>query len=449
MSSDSSNIDNEEEIVAGTPSNLERTLSSVIEAGKGILAKRRIPLPTKASAVDTLIVLCQELLEHRGEASGLALAGEITHLYRHLDEAEQLSFFTSLADDFDVDSDAIVEAAEKYRDESSLENLWSMARRVEAPRQKLFRRLNMAPDGTKTLVGMRGQLLQVLRNHPEFRGIDSDLKHLFISWFNKGFLEMRRIDWSSPALVLEKIIAYEAVHEINGWDDLRSRLREDRRCFAFFHPALENDPLVFVEIALTNELPGAIAPLLSQDRHMPPKEQVNTVVFYSISNCHPGLAGVTFGNFLIKNVVEELKKEMPGLKTFVTLSPVPGFRKWLLQADLDGLVEEEMLQKIVEPIGQVVESKVYEALTKLCAHYLLKEKSGDLAKDPVARFHLGNGARLHRVHGSADLSPKGREQSGGIMVNYLYDLSKIEVNHEAYFEKGKISASRAVSRLLG
>jgi len=259
---------------------------------------------------------------------------------------------------------------------------------------------------------------------------------------------LRRIDWSSPALVLEKIIDYEAVHEINGWDDLRSRLREDRRCFAFFHPALENDPLVFVEIALTDEVPGAIAPLLLQDRDMPPRDKVNTVVFYSISNCHPGLAGVSFGNFLIKNVVEELKKEMTALKTFVTLSPVPGFRTWLLSADLTSLVDEDLVAKLIEPVGQVVETNVYEALIKLCSHYLLNVKSGELAKDPVARFHLGNGASLHKVHGRADLSPKGREQSAGIMVNYLYDLSKIEVNHEAYFEKGKISASRAVSKLL-
>jgi malonyl-CoA decarboxylase len=291
--------------------------------------------------------------------------------------------------------------------------------------------------------------LRVLRANPELRGVDSDLKHLFISWFNKGFLELRRIDWSSPARVLEKIIYYEAVHEINGWDDLRSRLREDRRCFAFFHPALENDPLVFVEIALTNEIPGAIAPLLVQDRDMPSRGDVNTVVFYSISNCHPGLAGVTFGNFLIKNVVEELKKEIPGLKTFVTLSPVPGFRQWLLQADLTGLVDEDLAAKVVRPVDKVVETSVYEALAKLCAHYLLKEKSGELPRDPVARFHLGNGARLHQLNPGADFSAKGKDQSAGIMVNYLYDLSKIEVNHEAYFEKGKVSASRSVKRLLG
>jgi malonyl-CoA decarboxylase len=449
MSSETPEIENAEQLHSGNKSTLERTLSSVMEVGRELLAKRRLPLPSKASSVESLVALCEELLEHRGEASGLALAVEVSERYRQLMESERLDFFSSLANDFDVDDKKIIQAAERYRDNAGLENLWAIARSVEAPRQKLFRRINMAPGGTKTLVALRGHLLRVLRANPELRGVDSDLRHLFISWFNKGFLELRRIDWSSPALVLEKIIDYEAVHEINGWDDLRSRLREDRRCFAFFHPALENDPLVFVEIALTNEIPGAIAPLLVQDRDMQSPENVNTVVFYSISNCHPGLAGVTFGNFLIKNVVEELKKEIPNLKTFVTLSPVPGFRQWLLQADLTGLINQELAAKVVQPVGKVVESSVYEALVKLCAHYLLKEKSGELARDPVARFHLGNGARLHQLNPGADLSAKGCEQSAGIMVNYLYDLSKIEVNHEAYFEKGKVSASRSVKRLLG
>jgi len=295
---------------------------------------------------------------------------------------------------------------------------------------------------------MRGHLLPLLRANPDLRAIDSDLRHLFISWFNKGFLEMRRIDWSSPAMVLEKIIDYEAVHEINGWDDLRSRLREDRRCFAFFHPALANDPLVFVEIALTDAVPGDLAPLLVQQRQQPAPGKINTVVFYSISNCHPGLAGISFGNFLIKNVVEELRKEIPALKTFVTLSPVPGFRRWLVEADLEGLVGAELIPRVKQPLGRVVEQPVYDALLKLCAYYLLKVKSGDAPLDPVARFHLGNGARLHRMHGGADLSIKGREQSAGIMVNYLYDLAKIEENHEAYFDKGRIVASRTISRLL-
>ena len=449
MSSETPKVENPEELASGNMSTLERTLSSVMEVGRELLAKRRLSSPTRASTVESLVALCKELLDHRGEASGLALAVEISESYRQLTEPERLDFFSNLANDFDVDGEKIIRAAELYRDNAELENLWAVARSVEAPRQKLFRRINMAPGGTKTLVTLRGHLLRVLRANPQLRGVDSDLRHLFISWFNKGFLELRRIDWSSPAMVLEKIIDYEAVHEINGWDDLRSRLREDRRCFAFFHPALENDPLVFVEIALTNEIPGAIAPLLVQDRDMPSRGDVNTVVFYSISNCHPGLAGVTFGNFLIKNVVGELKKEIPGLKTFVTLSPVPGFRKWLLQADLTGLVDEDLAAKVLQPVDKVVETSVYEALVKLCAHYLLKEKTGELARDPVARFHLGNGARLYQLNPGADFSIKGREQSAGIMVNYLYDLSKIEVNHEAYFEKGKVSASRSVKRLAG
>jgi malonyl-CoA decarboxylase len=306
----------------------------------------------------------------------------------------------------------------------------------------------MAPEGTRTLVALRGHLLPLLQADPALRAIDSDLRHLFVSWFNKGFLELRRIDWSSPASVLEKIIDYEAVHEINGWDDLRSRLGEDRRCFAFFHPALANDPLVFVEIALTDALPSDLAPLLVQQREPLPAKKINTVVFYSISNCHPGLAGVSFGNFLIKNVVDELRKEMPALKTFVTLSPVPGFRRWLLEANLVGLVNPELIPRVKQPLGRVVEQPVYDALLKLCAHYLLRVKSGDGPMDPVARFHLGNGASLHRIHGGADLSVKGREQAAGIMVNYLYDLAKIEENHEAFFDQGKIAVAQAVSRLL-
>ena len=434
--------------VAGAMTTLGRTLGSVMEAGRDILARRRRGVPVAANSADALMLLCRELLDHRGEASGLALAGEIIAGYQQLPAAARLDFFTGLATEFDVAADDIVAAAERYREQPDLENLWTLTRVVEAPRQKLFRRINMVPDGTRTLVAMRGHMLPMLRANPGLRGIDSDLRHLFISWFNKGFLELRKIDWSSPAMVLEKIIDYEAVHEINGWEDLRSRLREDRRCFAFFHPALANDPLVFVEIALTDSLPGDLAPLLKQERTSLPANRINTVVFYSISNCHPGLAGISFGNFLIKNVVEELKKEMPGLKTFVTLSPVPGFRRWLLDADLEGLIDDALIPRVKQPLGKVVEGVVYDALLKLCAHYLLVEKSGEAPIDPVARFHLGNGARLHRMYGGADLSGKGREQSAGIMVNYLYDLEKIEENHEAYFDTGKIAVSRTISRLL-
>lgn len=431
-----------------TMSSIGRTLTSVLDVGRELLARRRTaPLAPLKSAAG-LLGLCQDLLEHRGEASGLALASEVVVGYQKLPDAQRMDFFAGLAKNFEVDSAAVLEAAERYRADGRLENLWAINRAVEAPRQKLFRRINMAPEGTRTLVAMRGHLLPALRLNPELRGVDSDLKHLFISWFNKGFLELRRIDWTSPASVLEKIIHYEAVHEINGWDDLRSRLREDRRCFAFFHPALPNDPLVFVEIALTDSIPNALAPLLLQERKNPLSERVNTVVFYSISNCHPGLSTISFGNFLIKNVVEELKKEIPTLKSFVTLSPVPGFRNWLLGADLRDLVPAELIERVKEPVGTVVDAQVYDALIKLCAHYLVRVKSGPLPRDSVARFHLGNGAQLHGVHGGADMSPKGREQSGGIMVNYLYDLPKIEENHDAYFDTGKIACSRAVSKLL-
>ncbi len=434
--------------VGGAMNTLGRTLASVMETGREILARSRRGVQAPANSAAALVVLCRELIDHRGEASGLALAGEIIVGYQQLPESARLDFFSNMLSEFDVDGGKILEAAEHYREQPDLEGLWRLTRAVEAPRQKLYRRINMAPDGTRTLVSMRGHLLPLLAANPALRAIDSDLKHLFISWFNKGFLEMRRIDWSSPAMVLEKIIDYEAVHEINGWDDLRSRLREDRRCFAFFHPALANDPLVFVEIALTVALPDDLAPLLVQGRESSPPDGANTVVFYSISNCHPGLAGVSFGNFLIKNVVEELTKENPGLKTFVTLSPVPGFRRWLLDADLQGLVADDLVARVKEPLGRVVEATVYDALLKLCAHYLLVEKSREAPLDPVARFHLGNGARLHRMHGGADMSVKGREQSAGIMVNYLYDLAKIEENHEAFFDQGKIAASKTISRLL-
>ncbi|MEZ5570121.1 MAG: malonyl-CoA decarboxylase [Halioglobus sp.] len=441
--------DSADEAASGRMTSLGRTLSSVVEVGRELLARRRgaqteAELPRSAAA---LANRCQALIDHRGEASGLALASEIVASYQALDDAQRLHFFRRLAEDFDVDREQILAAADRYRDQPELENLQAISHALEAPRVKLFRRINTAPEGTRALVSMRGELLTHLRAHPELRAVDNDLKQLFFSWFNKGFLELRRIDWSSPASVLEKIIAYEAVHEINGWDDLRSRLGDDRRCFAFFHPALRDDPLVFVEIALTREVPAAMPPLLQLERSGPVGE-VNTVVFYSISNCHPGLHQISFGNFLIKSVVEELRKEMPELKTFVTLSPIPGFRKWLLTAPLRGLVADELIERVREPVGQVVDAQVYNALLRLCAHYLLEEKSGRLPRDPVARFHLGNGAQMYRLNGAADMSVKGRQQSAGIMVNYLYDLRRIEENHDAYFDQGHIAASKQMVRML-
>ncbi|MEP5763859.1 MAG: malonyl-CoA decarboxylase [Halieaceae bacterium] len=425
-----------------------RALSSVVEVGREILARRMPTLHSGASPAVELTGLCQELLEHRGEASGLALASEIAQAYQQLDSGEKALFFDSLLQDFGVDDEAIFAATERYRKAPDPEHLAAIGRVVEASRLKLFRRLNMAADGTRILVGMRGELQALLRDRPELRAVDADLRHLFVSWFNKGFLEMQQISWDTPASVLEKIIEYEAVHAINGWDDLRNRLRKDRACFGFFHPAMPGDPLVFVEVAFTGALPDAIAPLLEQQRERVDPANMDTVVFYSISNCHRGLAGISFGNFLIKQVVEEVREEHPGINTFVTLSPVPGFCRWLQSARLDDLIDESLHQVVREPVGQVVATEVRDALIKLCAHYLLEQKSGRLALDPVARFHLGNGARLHRLHWAADLSEKGKQQSAGIMVNYLYDLKHIEINHEEYFDQGLIAASRTISRLL-
>lgn len=437
------------ELESANTSPFQRALKSVISVGRELLAKQRnAPVLVRGSA-ESLAALCKELLDHRGEASGLALAEEIADAYSDLDEEQTLQFLLSLATDFNVDPDSVIHTAEQYRDDPSQANLERIAHAVEAPRRKLFRRINMAPQGTRTLVALRGDLLGLLREHPELKGVDSDLKHLFVYWFNKGFLELRQIDWSSPAIVLEKLIEYEAVHEINGWDDLRGRLRDDRRCFAFFHPAMDEDPVVFVEVALTNEIPDSINPLISLERDPLRHEQFTTVVFYSISNCHPGLAGISFGNFLIKNVVKLLAEEFDTLKTFVTLSPIPRFRDWLLKTDLSQWVDEQLAGKVREPINKVVEAEVRDALMRLCAHYLLNVKSSGLAYDPVSRFHLGNGASLHELHWGADLSINGKKQSAGIMVNYLYEINKIEMNHEEYFNKQKINASKNITRLLG
>jgi malonyl-CoA decarboxylase len=279
--------------------------------------------------------------------------------------------------------------------------------------------------------------------------------HLLSSWFNRGFLVLRRIDWSTPANILEQIIRYEAVHEIRDWNDLRRRIDPaDRRCYAFFHPALVDEPLIFVEVALTEQIPGAIAPLLAEDRKPVPVDRARTAVFYSISNTQRGLGGISFGNFLIKQVVEELRRELPKLENFVTLSPVPGFTKWLKQADDVPVTEEEraLLARLDEPgwfDNAELASQLRALVEPLAAHYFLKARTpkGRLI-DSVARFHLGNGARLERIDWLGDLSPKGLRESASVMVNYLYRLEDIEKNHEAYANQGEVAASSAVKKLL-
>ena len=417
-------------------------LASVINAGRDILSRRR--QATAQAPSEDLLTKCRQLLHHRGEASGLALACEVMADYQALDLPNKIIFFEALARDFGSDSDAILAAADRYKADPSSQNLADLSRVTEASRVKLFRRMNMAPNATPLLVKMRGTLLNLLSEHSDLKSVDTDLKHQFVSWFNRGFLELRVIDWNSPAAVLEKIIEYESVHAIQGWDDLRSRLRDNRMCFAFFHPAMPDDPLVFVEVALTAGVPSAIAPLIDKTAEPTDERAVDTVVFYSISNCHPGLAGVSFGNFLIKQVVEEVGKRYPKTKRYVTLSPVPGFCRWLTaqkaHADLDEL------RALAKDQGRDTTDPLWESLVRLCAQYLSSTGDNNLAIDPVARFHLGNGASLHAIHWAADVSEKGLNQSVGIMVNYLYDLSSIEENHDAYFDQGEIAMSRMVAK---
>ena len=403
--------------------------------------------------------LCRALLSQLGEASGVALAREVLDLYAHLPIPARLDFFRLLARDFGPDEAELREAWAAYEQNPMPASLQTLFRTVEPPRQELFRRLNLAPGGTAALVAMREDLLKYGSDDDELKSVDNDFEHLLGSWFNRGFLVLRHIDWSTPADILERIIRYEAVHEIQGWDDLRRRVQpSDRRCFGFFHPSLVDEPLIFVEVALTQEIPASIQNLLAEDRTMLPAGQATTAVFYSISNCQLGLRGISFGNFLIKQVVEDLSRELPSLKTFVTLSPAPTFGAWLSRVMDDSAfagipdLDTTALAALRSPAWHqdaIQVERLRPLMLGLAAIYYLRAKSpSGKPVDPVARFHLGNGARLERLNWPADVSTKGLRESYGLMVNYLYDLRDIEANHEAFVNEGAVIASDAVHRDL-
>lgn len=423
-------------------------LTSIADAGRELLrigGQRRPDIDR----------LCHDLLSTRGEASGAALARELVEAYRALDRDGRLSFYRSLLDKFDVDPERMEAAVEDYLRDPSFERLQALRRVVEPPRQELFRRMNMAPNGTRALVQLRADLLACLPAHPELRRVDADLQHLLTSWFNPGFLTLARIDWNSPASLLEKIVRYEKVHRIPALEALRRRLAGDRRCFAFFHPALPDEPLIFVEVALTKGMADCVQPLIDESAPIFPVEDADTAVFYSINNCQEGLRGVNLGNFLIKLVVADLERELPRLRHFVTLSPVPGFRRWVEEARAahDPVVEPhaELLDRLAAGDWHCDESLATQAkpvLLGLCAHYLVRVRERGLPRDPVARFHLRNGARLERINWLADTSEKGLAESYGILVNYRYDPSRIERNHEAYVATGEVIHTSAVKNLL-
>jgi malonyl-CoA decarboxylase len=430
-------------------------LATIVDRGRGIVERGRDRRPSGRG----LAGLAEDLLSGRGEATGVAMARDLLDTYANLDSAGRTAFFRALASEFGADREAAEAAAQAYVADPSEANAMKLHAASEPRRQELIRRLNRAPGGTAALVSMRADLLERLRDHPDFRPVDSDFEHLLSSWFNRGFLVLRRIDWSMPAAILEKIIRYEAVHAINGWDDLRSRIDPpDRRLYAFFHPALIDEPLIFVEVALTTGIPEAIGPILAGEREPIDPSQATTAVFYSISNCQTGLRGVSFGNFLIKQVVEELARAFPSLKSFVTLSPAPTFKRWVetQRAAEDSTMllpgDEAVLTLTDEPDwadNVTVADQVRPVLTRLAAQYYLQAKTDrGTPPDPVARFHLGNGARLEQIDYLGDPSPNGMDASYGLMVNYLYDPKTIEKNHEAYANKGEVAASSAVKKLL-
>jgi malonyl-CoA decarboxylase len=428
-------------------------IATISERGRTFLRRGNSNGTTKGDASE-LLELCEALLSSRGEASGTAMAREVLDCYHHLDDAGRLTFFGTLSRDFGPDREKLARAIEAWRAQPDAEAS-DLHFASEPRRQELIRRLNRAPGGTSELVAMRVDLLRVMKGNQDLATLDRDITHLLSSWFNRGFLVLRRIDWSSPANILEKIIRYEAVHEIRDWNDLRRRIDPvDRRCYAFFHPALVDEPLIFVEVALTENIPGAIAPLLAEDRQPVPIERARTAVFYSISNTQRGLGGISFGSFLIKQVAEELQRELPKLDTFVTLSPVPGFMQWLKQTSDLPISEEDraLLEQLDKPgwhENAELTAQLRNVVEPLAAYYFLKARSpkGRLI-DSVARFHLGNGARLERINWLGDISPKGMRESAGIMVNYLYRLEDIEKNHEAYVNQDEVAASGAVKKLL-
>lgn len=413
------------------------------------LFERRSGKPDLSSRAP-IAELCAALLSSRGEVSGVRLARDVLAHYGRLGAAERRAFFAYLATDLDLDPDKVAEAAAAYRDQRDARTLARLSRAAEPQRQELFRRLNQAPGATGDLVRMRLDLLNLLPEAPELGVIDPDFQHLFASWFNRGFLVLRHIDWRTPANILEKIIEYEAVHAINDWDDLQRRLRPaDRRCFAFFHPAMPEEPLIFVEVALTKGIPGSVQTLLAEGREPLAEGEFDTAVFYSISNCQEGLRGISFGNSLIKQVVEEVRADLPQVNCYVTLSPVPTLTRWLEKVAPDRPYVAQLLEAAAKADPAAM-APHRAALRRLTAEYLLAVKRGDgLPADPVARFHLGNGALLHDVHALADTSANGFRQSCTAMVNYLYDLAKVERNNEAFVTDRQVAASRQVQTLAG
>ena len=432
--------------------NLKQIISSIADAGQKLFSIKNI----KKNDLESIISLCDDLISHKGAAFGITVARDITELYQSLSPENKLLFFKQINERYKPSFKKVNEAIENYTKSQNERTLSDLFKVSEGNRRELFRRMNMAPNGTAIIVALREDLLKILKSNKELSELDNDLRHLFRAWFNPGFLKLTKITWDTKAAVLEKIIKYERVHQIKDMNELKRRLGEDRRFFSYFHPALEDEPIIFVQVALTKGLGKSIQELMKPSSDE--KKNYDTATFYSISNCQEGLSRVTLGNFLIKRVVYEIQEELPHIKNFGTLSPIPGFADWF------SYLEESKIKNILGDLtnqnvsflkskdmkigdNRIVENK--EAIIKLVAHYIINEKNKKgLPINDVSRFHLGNGAIVEDIVVNANISETGFKRSYGVMVNYLYELKNIEKNHEDYMNNNKVIVSDKIKKYL-
>ena len=432
--------------------NLKQIISSIADAGQKIFSIKNI----KKNDLESIISLCDDLISHKGAAFGITVARDITELYQSLSPENKLLFFQKINEKYKPSFKKVNEAIENYTKSQNERTLSDLFKVSEGNRRELFRRMNMAPNGTAIIVALREDLLKILKSNMELSELDNDLRHLFRAWFNPGFLKLTKITWDTKAAVLEKIIKYERVHQIKDMNELKRRLGEDRRFFSYFHPALEDEPIIFVQVALTKGLGKSIQELMKPSSNN--QKEYDTATFYSISNCQEGLSRVTLGNFLIKRVVYEIQEELPDIKNFGTLSPIPGFANWCrgveetkLKTILGKLNNEDIsfLKSLDLKLGDSRIIKNKEAITKLVAHYIVNEKNKQgLPINDVSRFHLGNGAIVEDIIVNANISEQGFKRSYGVMVNYLYELKNIEKNHEDYINNHKVIVSDKIKKYL-
>ena len=432
--------------------NLRQIISSIADAGKQLFNKKDI----KKNDLDSILSLCDDLISNKGAAFGITVARDITELYQTLSIENKILFFKSINEKYRPSFTKVNEAIDVYKNSQNEKTLSDLFKVSEGKRRELFMRMNMAPNGTSIIVSLREDLLKILKENKDLASLDEDLKHLFKSWFNPGFLKLKKITWDTKAAILEKIIKYERVHHMKDMNELKRRLGEDRRFFSYFHPALEDEPIIFVQVALTNGLGRSIQEIMKQSSG--DEKKYDTATFYSISNCQEGLSRVTLGNFLIKRVVYEIQEELPHIKNFGTLSPIPGFVDWF------SYLEESKIKNILGNIKnqdvmflkskdlkigdkRIIDNK--EAIIKLVSHYIVNEKNSDgLPVNDVSRFHLGNGAIVEDIIINANISDIGFKRSFGVMVNYLYELRNIEKNHEEYMNKKKVILSDKLKKYL-